>query len=593
MGKRPISFPIQQTDTLKESAGWENLKSRFSGKALFRSDLYHLATGNLEVIDKINNKWFLEELFSHALIKHDINLIPALKKIAGAERFDESVRQRASEIVEIIEEDTARKKGPEKSTPAAIEEEQKIENARIILAGVRYPQTTEILKLLRDKSVEIKRLGLFLIGKFKMTDMIQEVCDCLNTPALKEDAFSVIVTLGDAVSKEVTSFYLVSSGNIGISKTILRLFAKTCPRENMSFILERLWSNSRQLKELALKALINCGYRTDEEQKERLYKIINETFGTLAWIISAKVCLHDNNPVLLQEFEKEYGRWRSFLKNLLIMVYDKGEITLNIKEQNNKEDNVRYIPELAEIIFGDSAKQAQENTPDAGADKKRLKKLGRYFQCGPIHYDDLLEEIINGDYNLLSIWTKACAIRSIKNIGKVDLGESVVALLFSPDELLQEEASKLIGRNSKELFHITSDRIPEPDRKKLEKIIIGETDDKELIYEKTKFLASVFPRNAEEELIFLAEKMSFLRSDQTGIYSQPSGTVLWSFSDGSQNLKVFVNFNENTDLNSVIRDLRTSYSFCYVLPLNAVREFYFLYPQSSFAIFKYIDENEE
>ncbi len=189
-----------------------------------------------------------------------------------------------------------------------------------------------------------------------------------------------------------------------------------------------------------------------KSRRNAFIKIINETFGTLAWIISAKVCLHDNNPVLLQEFEKEYSRWRSFLKNLLIMVYDKGEITLNIKEQNNKEDNVRYIPELAEIIFGDSAKQVQENTPDAGADKKRLKKLGRYFQCGPIHYDDLLEEIINGDYNLLSIWTKACAIRSIKNIGKVDLGESVVALLFSPDELLQEEASKLIGRNFEGTF---------------------------------------------------------------------------------------------------------------------------------------------
>jgi hypothetical protein len=592
MGKRPISFPLQQTDALKESAEWENLKNRFSGKTLFRLNLYHLETGNLSVLDLINNRWFLEELFTYALIKHDINLIPALKKIAGAGRFDESIRQRASEIVEIIEEDTIKKENREKSAAAGIEEE-KIENARKMIAGIRYPQTTEVLKLLRDKSIELKRLALFLIGKFKMTDMVQEVCDCLNTAGLKDDAFSVLVTFGKAVSKEINSFYLVSSGNISLSKAILRLFAKTCPKENMSFIVERLWSNSRQLKELALTSLISCGYRANEDQKEHLHKVINETFGTIAWIISAKVCLHGNNPMLLQEFEKEYNRWKAYLRNLLILTFDNAEITLNKKEQNKRKDNLRYIPALVEIIFGDSIKPLKENIPDAAADKKRLKKLQRYFQCGQPRYDDLLEEIINCDYNLLSIWTKACALRNIRNIENENLGESVVALLFSPDELLQEEASKLIGRTSRELYHIASERIPETERKKLDKIISDETDDKELIYEKTRFLSSCFPGITEEELLFLAERMSFFRSDQTGIYSQPSGTVLWSFSDGSQNLKVFVNFNENTDLNSVIRDLRTSYSFCYVLPLNAVREFNFLYPQNSFTIFKYIDGNEE
>jgi len=592
MGKKPISFHLQQTDTLTESAEWENLKSRFSGKTLFRLNLYHIETGNLSVLDIINNRWFLEELFTYALIKHDINLIPALKKIAGAGRFDESVRQRASEIVEIIEEDTLRKETRERSTAAGIEEE-KTENARNMLASIRTPQTTEVLKLLRDKSIELKRLALFLIGKFKMTDMVQEVYDCLNNPGLKDDAFSVLVTFGESVSRETTSFYLVSSGNISSSKAILRLLAKTCPKENMSFILERLWSSSRQLKELALTALISCGFRANEDQKEHLHKIINETFGTLAWTISAKVCLHASNPGLLQEFEKEYNRWKAYLRKLLILAFDSSEINLNKKEQNKRKNNLRYIPDLAEIIFGDSIKPIQENIPDAGSDKKRLKKLQRYFQCGQPRYDDLLEEIINGDYNLLSIWTKASALRSIRNIDNKDLGESVVALLFSPDELLQEEASKLIGRTSRELYHIASERIPGAEREKLDKIISGETDDKELIYEKTRFLSSCFPGIAEEELLFLAERMSFLRSDQTGIYSQPSGTILWSFSDGGRNLRVFVNFNENTDLNSVIRDLRTSYSFCYVLPLNAVRDFNFLYPHSSFAIFKYIDDNEE
>ncbi|MDP4222182.1 MAG: hypothetical protein Q8868_02620 [Bacteroidota bacterium] len=592
MGRTPVSIPLQAVEASAEPAEWGNLKNRFSAKALFRSDLYFLETGDLSVLDTISNKWFFEELFSYALIKHDGNLIPALKKIAGAARFDESVRQRASEIVEIIEEETA--EGKERVRPGAIvSEEDKIENARKMLAGARYPHTSDILKLLRDKSMEAKRLALFLVGKFKMTDMVQEVCDCLNIPGLREDAFSVLATFGNAVSKQITSFYLVSSGNTDISKTILRLFSKTCPYENMPFIVERLWSGSRQLREHSLKTLIGCNYRAGESHKERLHRLVYETFSNLAWIMSAKMCLYGNNDHLIGEFEREYRRWRSFLFNLLILTYGSANTTVIRKELGSRKNGLKNIPGLADILFGETLKSQQDFEPDQAADKKYRKKLEGYFHYGILSYEEFPEEVINCDYNLLSVWTKACTIRELNTINNGNLEESVIALLFSPEEILQEEAAKLISRSNREIYLRVSDRLHDQVKRRIDGIIASETDSRELIYEKTRFLASLFPQIPVEELLYLSSRMSFLRNDKSGIFSQPSGTVLWSFSDGSNDFRTFVNFNESTDMSSVIRDLRTSFSFCYLLPLNAVREFHFIYPESSWEIFKYIDDNEE
>ena len=593
MGNRPFILPVQEKKELPDLTEWGNLKSKFSGKILFRSKLYYLETGDLSAIDIINNKWFFEELFAYAKTKFDINLFPALKKIAGSAKFDESMRQHASEIEEIIEEQVRNKKKLPKITSES-DETEKAENAREILAGTRYPQTTEILRLLRDKSPEIKRLALFLIGKFKMTDMIQEVCLCLNSPGLEEDAFSVLGSFGNTAGKDLDRCYLTNAGNLTTNKAILRLLAKTHPAADMSMLVERLWSNSRQIREMVLKTLIDLKYNPNENEKEHLKKSIFGTFGTLAWIISALVCLQSNNNALLYvEMEKEYIRWKDYLLNLLVLTFDRAIPKSGTAPDGKKDDLSKSVPELADIIYGNTAKLKTADSSGPGNFNKKLKKLQRYFSCETPGYINLLEDIINCDYNLISVWTKACTIRNINAIEHEDLGESVVALLFSPEELLREEAASLIARSGSELYKTASERISENNRKKLDRIVAGEINEKELVYEKVKFLSSCFTGINEDELLFLTEKMAFARNDQRGIYSQPSDSILWSFSDEKADPEVFINLEDSNDLSGVIKDIRTGCSFCYVLPLGSVKSFNLQYPESSFGIFKYIDSKEE
>jgi hypothetical protein len=584
MGNRPYILPIQKRKEVPDLNEWGNLKNKYSGKTLFRSKLYNLETGDLSILDNINNKWFYEELFAYSSTKRDINLLPALKKIADSVKFNESLRQHSSEVVEIIEEQVDKDKDHPKIASIG-DEYVKAENARKTLAGTRYPQTTEILRLLRDKSPELKRLALFLIDKFKMTDMIQEVCECLNVRGIEDDAYSVLQSFGMAASKEVDRYYLKASGNVSSGKVLLRLLSKINPPEDMSFLVERLWSNSRLIKEMCLKTLLNTGYKAKENEKERLKKNIFETFGTLTWIITAQVSLkNSNNDFLSAEMDKEYVRWKDYLLNLLFLTY--GE---KISEADGDNPN----PDLAGIIYGSDSDKGAGNPTDQGYYKKKLKRLQSYFPVEVPPNKSLLEDIINCDYNLISVWTKACTLRSIPRIEEEDLGESVVALLFSPEELLREESARLIARSGKELYKTTSERIPEATRKQLDKIIAGEITDKELVFEKVRFLTSCFKEIKEDELLFLADKMLFARNDERGIYSQPSNTIAWSFSSEKSEPEIFVNHEDITDPGKIARDMRTTCYFCYVLSLNTVREFNFQYPESSFGIFKYIDNCEE
>ncbi len=593
MGNRLFTIPVEKSDALNKSNNLGILKNKFSGKILFRSNLYHLLTGNLLLIDTITNRWFLEEIIEYSRKRQDINLLPALKKISASNRFDESIRQRSSEIMEIIEERFIKNRNLEKTLSGKSEEES-IDHARKILAGVRFPQTTEILRLLRDKSPELKKIGLFLIGKFNMTDMSQEVCGCLNIPGIEADAFTVLQTFGRDAGQELNRFYLASSGNVNTSKSILRLLGKISSKENMTFLLERLWSNSRQLKEIALTGLINCGFKAHEDEKERLIKQIYETFSLLTWIISLKLCLHKKGDIiLLREMNKEYIRWKTFLFRLLSITYDNATLAGSNKDQNDKKDDItKFIPLMADIIYHDSSKAESGYIPDIVTDKKMLKKLQRYFPGEIPQYKNLLEDLLNCDYNLISIWTKVCTLRNIAEIEDEDLAESVVALLFSPEELLQEEAARLIARSGRELYRSTSERIPDPTRKKLDKIISGETCQQELIFEKVKFLASCFSGIHEDELLFLSEKMSFTKDVPAGIPSSPEGNILWCFSADNPVPDVYIH-HENTERDVDTKEMKNDSSFCYALSLGTVEEFHFQYPESSFEILKYIDNSED
>ncbi|MBK7712740.1 MAG: hypothetical protein IPJ37_18615 [Bacteroidales bacterium] len=199
-----------------------------------------------------------------------------------------------------------------------MQEEERIISAKRVLSETRMPQTTEILRLLRDKSIESKRLAIYMIGKFRLSDMIPEVCDCLNIPGLERDAVAVLKAFGSTAEEELIRFYMVSSGNINSSKTILRLLSKLPLDEGTGFLFSRLWSNSRQLKEVSLNSLLKSHFIPSAEDKERLNMLISDIVGIITWNLSARRCLEKNNDdILLNEINKELNRWSDFLINIL------------------------------------------------------------------------------------------------------------------------------------------------------------------------------------------------------------------------------------------------------------------------------------
>ncbi len=582
------SYRLNQSN----SNNWDSLKNKFSGARLFKHSYFNLICGDNSFPGSTKNKWFLDTILDECS-KGDINLLPAIKKITFDPSMDEGIRQRSSEILENAEGRFIPERGMKTPDPGS--EEKKFLEAKTILAGIRTPQISQVLRMLKDKSIELQRLGIFMIGKFRMTDMLPELCECLNTPGLEEDTISVIRIFKEKADSELYKCYFKYSGNVNTCKNILYILGRYNSRENISFCFERLWSASRLLKEVALECLIANNFKASGEENGRLKELMSEVTGILTWLLAAKISLRKENKESLTDIaEKEYKRWKQFLSGLITITdltddQDSKYTNLNTSEA----DDIISVTEMVNIIFEDKNSPLKgDGTSSLVNDEKRLKKLHTIFPGEIMEFDELCEDIINCDYNKVSIWTKACVLRGMKGIGRGDARDSVIALLFSPEEILREEAVKLMTRSDEKFFSSVSQRIPGKTKQKLEGIISGNVEDGELLFEKTKFLSSLFPGIYEDELLVLAGHMKYITDPEAEILNIENNCIIWIVSPDMPYHEVII---LNGEHNGKIRErvLNNQNLRYYIVKLEAVETFHRLFPERSFEVVKYIDNNEE
>lgn len=594
MRNRPFELPLLESDWLmnNELPDMGILKNRFAGQSLFKYSYFDLLNGDTTVLTSRRNKWLQESILNNTVSKQDRNLIPVIQMIAADTSLEEGIRQRSSEILEMPWAENNILTTGKKSFTVHSGQNKSI-NEDIIFSGLRTPQTSEILKLLRSRSIESKREAICLIGKFRLTDMVHEVSEYLTVPGLETDSAAVLRFFGNESGGALRRLYLKSSGNINTCKAILRILCRIGGEENVTFLFERLWSNSREIKETALRCLIDREFKVNKEEINRFNKLISEVTGTLAWILCAQICVKKENIEYLTEIlDKEIIRWKRFLYNLLVISL-KSDYVKSVKNPQSEDDADfnEFITGLIDIIFKDSKKPMFGFIPRSSSADKTKKKLHQFFYGEIPDCKNLTDDLLNRDYNQISVWTKACTLRNLKDIGKGNLCESVVALMFSPEGILQEEAARLIAGSDLELYRSVSQRIQVQTKIRLDRIINKETHEKELLLNKTMFLSSIFPGIPEEKLLFLAKAMKFTRILQAEFQLYTEGCILWSFTADvkyPENVKVIFNANKKSDRFSMTREG----SHFYILDLHSVEEFHYLFPEHSFEIFKYVDDIE-
>lgn len=430
----------------------------------------------------------------------DINLVPALKHIAGLQTIPEGIREEAAELAAVISRSGRIKSDPFLKLPVGPEVSE-------LLADRRTPQPSSLLSTLRDGSPASKRAAIVLIGKHRITDMVPEVCELAARPDTAIDAMAVLERIGSASYSEIVRVFLRSSGNPIMMKNLLTIMGRACYAEASGFIYQMLRTNSRTVRRLAAEILIDKKYRVPENELDRMHQLISEIAGVLTWHIQAMVALgKSGNSILHSAAGREMKWWYDFLFMLLKISYDSHQIT-RIRENLDAGtvESVNFALEMIDIVIDESVKAKVAACVDLIPDEDKLKTLHHFYPGFVPDYNDLVIELINRDYNLTSVWTKAIAVRSLSEQNLPAGAElTLSSLLFSPNMLLVEEAARVLAEKSPSTLAGIRYRLPGSSVEVVESVAGGKRGTEGFLFEKTCLLKSCLPEIPEDDLVYLA-----------------------------------------------------------------------------------------
>ena len=404
--------------------------------------------------------------------------------------------------------------------------------AREMLELNRSPQVSVLLRLLRNNSIDSKRAALLAIGKFRITEMISEVCDSIGKPGVSVEAVSVLDSFGPEASAELNRSFLKNSGNIIISRQILEIIGRNCFKGSEGMVFQMLWASSRNIKEKAADILLKNDYQVAPGERDKVHQLISDVVGIIVWHSGVSLVLKKSgDSALSKALENEKAWWTGFLFKLLAITYDRNYIE---KIRENLEtatlESVNFALEMIDIVLDESIKTKVSYSVDITPDEEKLRLLHQFY---PIHisgYNDLIAEIINRDYNLTGLWTKAMAVGEIKNSNERDFFEmTLLSLLFSPERILSEEAARVVlGWDHWDVAPVLK-RLPPENRSVVTEVLSGAIAEPEFMVSKVNFLRSILPAIGEHSLISLAANIKLVDGG-TIKSSFPGDTFIWDAS---------------------------------------------------------------
>jgi len=154
------------------------------------------------------------------------------------------------------------------------------------------------------------------------------------------------------------------------------------------------------------------------------------------------------------------------------MLYEPESVQL-VKEniELGTPDGTAYALELLDLFVDKDLKPTLIPLLDDSSTKEKLEQLQTYFPRESYNPIQVINYVLNRDFNLNNRWSKLCAVHASAYIPDFRISRGLISQMFNQDKLIQETAAWVIYNKDKSLYETVSERLPIKDRKFLDSSI--------------------------------------------------------------------------------------------------------------------------
>lgn len=334
-----------------------------------------------------------------------------------------------------------------------------------------------LLELLRDINPEVRSAALVTAGKIKRAELFPILVENLHLATYGNAAMSALIHTGELSFHNIdTSFYKTGQYRSTMIR-IVQILGRVWSRRSIDLLWKKIDFPDKRIVTEVLFSLSYLGFKARDFQAARIKIIIESLIEDVAWNIKALQDIpqkseldHLIREALIEENKVNYDN----IFMLMGMIYDPQNVLL-VKEniEAATTDSIMFAMEMMDVFVEDEMKPKLFPIMDDIKDKERLDKLLNFFPPEEFDsYQDLLNAIINRNYNRITRYTKSLAFRRLAQFEKKEVTYDLIANLFNPDPYILQIAAHSIYRIDPKAYHVHTRRIKPAHKKELDKLIL-------------------------------------------------------------------------------------------------------------------------
>lgn len=328
-----------------------------------------------------------------------------------------------------------------------------------------------LLELLRDVDPKVRLEAIQTARRIKRPETWPVLIEMLASPHFSYYAAASLTEVGEPILHQLeAAFHRSGQGDI-VMLRIVQIMGRIGSRQAIQYLWNKAEYPDKRIVKQILYSLRYIKYKAEEREFREITNLLEIEISKTIWNLAAISELPANEPyLLLREALTEESKENFEQVYLLLgLIYDPHSIQL-VKDniESDDPDNIAFAMELLDVFIDPELKPKLIPLLDQTPVLEKLKLLQVHFPRESYTPVQVINFILNRDYNNNNRWTKVCAVHLTAYMNDFRVSRGLAAQMFNTDRLLQETASWVIYNKDKTVYSNISERLPQRDKKFLD-----------------------------------------------------------------------------------------------------------------------------
>lgn len=331
-----------------------------------------------------------------------------------------------------------------------------------------------LLELLRDADPKVRNEAILTARKTKRPESWPVLIDMLSSPMYSNQATAALKEAGTPALQVLDSAFYKSGQTDQVMLKIVQIIGHIGGEEAWQLLWKKSDYPDKRIVKQIFYSLRFTNYNAKGRERNQVMDLLDTEIGKTLWNLNAQEELPDapHFTFLKQALREELRDNYDQISLLMSILYDPQSVQL-VREnvETGTSDGIAYAMELLDLFVDQDLKPRLMPIFDDISPKDKMDRLQVYFPRETYNDVQVVNYILNRDFNLNNRWTKMCAVYASAFIPEFRVSRGLIGQMFNPDRLLQETAAWVIYNKDKAQYKIVSDRLPLRDKKFLDSAI--------------------------------------------------------------------------------------------------------------------------